>query len=100
MNTEMFLRLLLAMSILTSLFTQAIKAYFDSVSIKYCSNVIAGAVSIIIGIFVCVGYTICMNLTITTPIIISYIALTALSWVMAMIGYDKVVQALQQITRV
>ena len=99
MNTEMFLRLLLAMSILTSIFTQAVKVYFDSVQIKYCSNVIAGVISIIIGIFVCIGYTVCKDLAITAPIIISYIALTALSWVMAMIGYDKVVQALQQITR-
>lgn len=96
MSTEMFLRILLIMSVCTSLFTEALKKFFDGIKFNYCSNVLAGIVSIIIGLFICIGYTVYTNVSLSPAIIVSYIALIALSWVMAMVGYDKVIQSVKQ----
>lgn len=96
MSLEIFLVLLLAVSIFTSLTVEAIKKFVGD---KYnmSSNVVAGVVAIVLGVIVGAFYCILAGIAFGTQIIIMLVALVFLSWLCAMVGYDKVVQAIMQI---
>ena len=83
-----FAFLLLVVSTLTSLSVQALKAVLDEQGWSYASNTLAGAAAIVLGI----AAGIIAGLGIP-----GVIALVFLSWLCAMLGYDKVKQALEQI---
>lgn len=97
MTTQIFLSGLLAVSILTSLFTEAIKKSFESAGQKPCSNLIAGIVAVILAIAISAAYMVLNNIAFSVTYLIYIVALTALSWLCAMLGYDKVIQAIAQI---
>lgn len=96
MTLEVFLMLLLAVSIFTSLVVEGIKKFVGE---KYnaSSNLVAGIVAIVLGVVVGVFYCILAEVVFNTQIILVLIALVFLSWLCAMVGYDKVVQAITQI---
>ena len=96
MTLEVFLMLLLAISIFTSLVVEGIKKFVGD---KYTasSNLLAGIVAIVLGAMVGIFYCISAEITINAQSIILLIALVFLSWLCAMVGYDKVVQAIMQI---
>jgi predicted membrane metal-binding protein len=96
MTFEVFLMLLLVVSVFTSLVVEGIKKFVGE---KYnaSSNLIAGIVAIVLGVIVGVFYCILAQIAFNVQIIIILIALVFLSWLCAMIGYDKVVQAITQI---
>ena len=93
MTIQIFLVLLMAVSILVSLTVEALKKMHDN----FPSNIMAAIVSIVISIVVGICYSIITNITFDAQLVIYLIALTFLSWLCAMLGYDKVVQALKQI---
>ena len=97
MTLQIFLTGLLLVSILTGLFTEAIKRILEEQKKQYYSNTIAGIVSILLAVSVDVGYTILNNLAFDVSWVVYLIALIGLSWLCAMLGYDKVIQALTQI---
>lgn len=84
-----FAFLLLMVSVLTSLAVQALKSILDEQGWSYAPNTLAGAVAVVLGIAVGI---------ITGCSLAAVIALVFLSWLCAMLGYDKVKQALEQIT--
>lgn len=95
---ELFLVLLFAVSILTGLFVEGIKKFcsdFDHT--PFPPNVLSGIVAIVLSVFISIAYCVFMEVTLSVQLIIIFIALALLSWLCAMIGYDKVVQALMQI---
>ena len=49
MTIELFLILLTTLSIVTSLCTEAVKKFLDSLNFKYASNIVVLCVSIIVG---------------------------------------------------
>lgn len=89
---------LLVISILTSFATEGIKNILDSKSKSYSSNVIAGSVAIILSAAYGTGYVIITETPWNAALIIYLIALVFFSWLCAMVGYDKVKQAITQIT--
>lgn len=97
MGLETFLILLLAVSIFDGLFTEAVKQVLNSVQFA-SSNILAGIVSVFLSILVYSGYFVMTNLVFTPKQIVYLIALILLSWLSAMVGYDKVIQAIIQIT--
>ncbi|MEA4972895.1 hypothetical protein SDC9_148484 [bioreactor metagenome] len=97
MSLSIFMFLLLVIASLTGLFTEAVKKQLSEYSKSYHSNMLAGMISICIGIFICVGYIIYSGLSITPTLIVSCIALIILGWLSAMVGYDKVVQTISQV---
>lgn len=97
MSLETFLMLLLAVSVFDSLFTEAVKQVLNSVKISFSSNILAGIVSVFLSGVVYTGYLIIMGLTINSISVFYLVALILLSWLSAMVGYDKVVQAIAQI---
>ena len=58
MSLEIFLLLLLIVSIFTGLFTEGIKKLMDEVNKKYLSNFLAGFVAVVLSVLVDAGYII------------------------------------------
>lgn len=93
---ETFLLGLLITSTLTGLVTEAVKKLFDEHKKVYQANTMAGIISLILSAAIGAGYVLLNDLNFTTPIIICIICLVFMSWLCAMVGYDKVIQAVSQ----
>lgn len=96
MTMEYFLLLLMIVSVMTGLFTEAIKKLLDELQVGYCSNVLAGIVAVILACVVDAGYVIMIDAVLNSKMAVILIALVLLSWLIAMVGYDKVIQAISQ----
>ncbi len=93
---EIFLLGLLFVSTLTGLVTEAMKAICKEHGLNYYANTLAGIDATILSILVGCGYVLYTATPVTTQVVISIIALTFTSWLCAMVGYDKVIQAISQ----
>lgn len=96
MTLEVFLMLLLVVSVFTSLTVEAIKKFIGE---KYSasSNIVAGITSVVLGTVIGAFYCILAEVAFTSQLVIILIALVFLSWLCAMVGYDKVIQAITQL---
>lgn len=97
MSLEVFLTMLTIVSVFTSLFTEGIKNVMEEKKKRYAPNIIAGIVAIVLSLAVSIGYLILYDVVLTAKYIVVMVALVALAWLAAMVGYDKVIQALVQI---
>lgn len=96
MTYEIFLLGLLIVSTLTGLFTEAFKSWLQEHGKKYHSNALAGYVAVGLSVLVSAGYMILTEAAYNTKTAVYLIALILLSWLSAMVGYDKVIQAISQ----
>lgn len=92
MTSEVFMSLLLIISVFTSLCTEAVKKQFEG-----ANNVLAGSVSVIVSVATCVGYVIFTSATIDAKLIFSFVVLCVVGWMCSMLGYDKVIQTIKQL---
>lgn len=97
MNMEIFLMLLMAVSVFTGLFTEAVKICLDYFKVNFSSNLLAGAVAVVLSLLVSAAYMLLAEIAYTDKMMVYLIALVLLSWLSAMVGYDKVIQALMQV---
>lgn len=77
---------------LTGLITEAIKKMMGSK--EYNSNIIAAIVSFVVSVFACVGYAILNVVVVDARFIFVCVCVCILSWLCAMLGYDKVIQTI------
>ena len=96
MSLEIFLLLLLIVSIFTGLFTEGIKKLLEESKKTYKANFLAGGVAVVLSVLVGSGYIVLMDAQINSKMAV-YLSLILLSWLSAMVGYDKVIQSLGQI---
>lgn len=96
MNFEMFLLLLMIVSVLTGLVTEGIKKLLDEAKKPYRSNLLAGIVAIALSVAVDTGYMVLTETAMNEKMAVILIALVLLSWLCSMVGYDKVIQAISQ----
>lgn len=99
MKTEFlgtFLMGLLVVSTLTGLVTEAIKKLCQEHHWKYYTNTMAGICSIVVSILVGVGFICYTGIMVNIKVITCLVTLAILGWLCAMVGYDKVIQALSQ----
>jgi uncharacterized membrane protein YoaK (UPF0700 family) len=96
MNLEIFLAGLLIVATATSLVTEAIKNWLSERNKTYYANALAGYVSVILSVLVGIAYVILTDTAINAHIVVYLIALILASWLSAMVGYDKVKQAITQ----
>ena len=89
---------LLIISLATNLTVEGIKKLLDKSSKDYSSNLLAVIVAILISIGVCTGYMILNDIVFTLKIGVQIVLLMYLSFLVATVGYDKVVQMINQIT--
>lgn len=96
MTLHIFLIMLLACSILTTLTVEAIKKMFTNGEARK-ANIIAAIVAVVLAIVIGIGYAIIFAVVVNIQYAAFIIALCFLSWLCAMVGYDKVIQAIAQI---
>jgi hypothetical protein len=88
---------LLIVSVLTNLTVEGIKKLLDGTKVKYSSNVLAAILSVIIACAVCVIYIVMTDTVFTLKIGVEIAVLMYLGFLVATVGYDKVMQMIQQI---
>ena len=97
MTFEKFLILLTILSIITSLVTEGVKKLFDTLKFKYASNIVVLFVSIFVGGIGNIIFYLFNDIAWTTLNIICIFLMVCANWLCAMLGYDKVMQAIAQI---
>lgn len=96
-TVQVFMTGLLAVSILTSLTTQALKKLMRECGTKVHSNIMASIVAVVIAVALGVAWAITKHIPFDAFYICCLIALSFLGWLCAVLGYDKVKQAVKQI---
>ena len=97
MTLTLFMALLLILAVVVSLITEAVKKFLDSVGAKYPSNTVVLIVSAVVGIIgVALAYLF-FGIPFTAANIVCMPLMAIAVWVGAMIGYDKVIQMIEQI---
>ena len=97
MTVETMLALLMAFAAITSVVVEGVKKFLDEMKVKYASNIVVGIVALVIG---CGGTAIYyVNCQISFNALTSvYLAIMGIgNWLAAMLGYDKVKQAITQV---
>ena len=97
MNLTLFMTLLVILAVAVSLITEAVKKFLDSVYIEYSSNLVVLIVSIIVGAGGTALAYLFLGVAFTTPNIVCMPLMAVAVWVGAMVGYDKVLQMLEQL---
>ncbi|MDE6875881.1 MAG: aminopeptidase [Lachnospiraceae bacterium] len=92
-----FLLGLLAVSTLTGLVTEAVKKLLRELGKNPPPNLLAGIVAVVLAVAVSAGYLVLSGTAFRAGAAVYVLALVFLSWLAAMVGYDKVVQALAQL---
>ena len=95
-SLHVFMLGVLITSTMTGLATEAIKKILAEYSKNYYANTLAGIVSVILSIAIGIGYMMLSGISFSYQAIIYLVALVFISWLCAMVGYDKVVQAISQ----
>jgi hypothetical protein len=95
-SLEVFAFGLLLTSTLTGLVTEAVKIILTEHNKTYRANTLAGVVATALSAAMGVGYILVMGMGFSTQIVVCIAALIFLSWLCAMVGYDKVIQAISQ----
>lgn len=93
---EVFLLGLVIVSTFTSLVTEAIKKILNEHNKKYHSNTLAGIVASALSAVAGVCYILVTGIGFSAQSIVCIIALIFMSWLCAMVGYDKVIQVISQ----
>lgn len=97
MTLTLFMTLLVVLAVCVSLITEAVKKFLEDAGIKYSANVVVLIVAVIVG----AGGTALMYLFIgiafTPPNIVCMVLMAVAVWVGAMVGYDKVIQMIEQL---
>jgi hypothetical protein len=88
---------LLIISVVTNLTVEGIKKLLEDTSVKYSSNILAVVISVVIACIVCVVYLIMNNISFSLMIVVEIIVLMYLSFLVSVIGYDKVMQMIKQV---
>lgn len=63
---------------------------------KYSANLLAAIVSVVTAGLICTAYIILTETVLTPKVWVYIVAVTILSWLCAMVGYDKVKETLLQ----
>lgn len=88
---------ILAVALITNLTVEGLKKLLDDTSIKYSSNVLAAIVSVVIALAISVMYMIMQGAIFTPKIGVQIVSIMYLSFLSSTVGYDKVIQMLEQI---
>ena len=95
-SLEIFILGLLITSTITGLTTEAIKKVLTDYKIAYKANTLVGIIAMVISLAIGLSYILLMNIAFTSQIIVYLVALIFMSWLCAMVGYDKVIQTISQ----
>lgn len=97
MSFSFMIPALLAISLLTNLTVEAFKKLLDDAGVSYSSNILAVILSIVLSAVASAFYLILNGIAFNLGIAIQIVVLMYLSFLVATLGYDKIVQTLKQI---
>jgi hypothetical protein len=97
MSVVFFALLFVILSVAVSLITEAVKAFLDNEKIKYSANVVVLIVALIVGAGGTALAYIFLGIAFTMPNVVCIFLMAVATWVGAMVGYDKVLQMIDQI---
>ena len=97
MTVEIFLTLLAAFALITSLLTEAVKAFLADMEVTYASNIIVLIVAVAVGGIGTPVFYMWNHYEWTSLNIICIFLMMCANWLVAMVGYDKVMQAIAQL---
>lgn len=96
MTLTLFMTLLVILAVCVSLITEAVKKFLDEAGVKYSSNIVVLIVAVIVGAGGTALMYLFLGIAFTPPNIVVLIVAVAV-WVGAMVGYDKVIQMMEQL---
>lgn len=88
---------ILAVALVTNLTVEGLKKLLDETTIKYSSNVLAAIMSVVIALAISVMYMIMQDAVFTPKIGVQIVAIMYLSFLASTVGYDKVIQMIEQL---
>lgn len=97
MSLAIFMTLLVILSVVVSLVTEAVKKFLTEANIKYSSNIVVLIVAIVAGIGGTLLLYLYLGIAFTLPNIVCAVLMAVAVWVGAMVGYDKVLQMAEQL---
>lgn len=97
MTVQIFLMLLTVFAIVTSLLTQCVKKLLDEAKVIYASNIVVLIIAVIVGAGGMIMYYVLNGIPFIAQDIIYLVLMALANWLGAMLGYDKVKQAITQI---
>lgn len=100
MTLTLFVTLLVVLAVCVSLITEAVKKFLDDAEVKYSSNVVVLIVAVIVGAGGTALMYLFLGIAFTPPNIVCIVLMAVAVWVGAMVGYDKVVQMIEQLKNI
>lgn len=97
MTLTLFMTLLVVLAVCVSLITEAVKKFLGDAGIKYSANVVVLIVAVIVGAGGTALMYLFMGIAFTPPNIVCMVLMAVAVWVGAMVGYDKVIQMIEQL---
>ena len=99
MNNGFLLSVLALISALTTLTVEGIKKLLDEKQIHYSSNILAVVVAFILTLIGSILYIVYFSVPVTAQVIVVIICLVFLSFLTSTVGYDKIKQLIEQLTK-
>lgn len=100
MTVTLFITILTIGSMVSGLLTEAIKKAYKNANKEYSANVIALVDAVVIGIGGTASVYSLMGIAWSINNIICMLLMAVAVWIASMIGYDKVVQLIEQIANI
>lgn len=97
MTLTLFLTLIVIFAVAVSLITEAVKKFLDEAGVKYSSNVVVLIVAGIVGVGGTALAYLFLGIPFTPPNIVCIVLMAVAIWVGSMVGYDKVLQMIEQL---
>ena len=94
---QLFLMAILICSVLTGLVVESIKTLMTEHGKTCLPNTMAAICSVAVAACVVAFYVVLNNVAFGRDVIVYGILLAGASWLCAMVGYDKVMQAIEQV---
>lgn len=97
MTVTLFVSIITAGAIIAGVLTEAIKQAYKNANKQYSPNVIALIDALVVGGGGTAGLYMLLGIPWTVNNVICLIGVSLVTWIICMVGYDKVVQAAKQL---
>lgn len=95
-NFQLFMTGLVVMSAVVGLATEAVKMILAEHNVKYYANTLAGIVALVLSSVAGIAYVVVTGAAFTGSVVVGIVTFVFMSWLCAMVGYDKVLQTIAQ----
>ncbi|MDL2301114.1 hypothetical protein LJC58_02040 [Lachnospiraceae bacterium OttesenSCG-928-D06] len=97
MTLTLFMTLIVILAVAVSLITEAVKKFLEGMNVKYSANMVVLIVALVVGAGGTALVYLFMGIAFTPPNIVCIVLMAGAIWVGSMIGYDKVLQMVEQL---